>query len=245
MKEELAKLIDLQITDTNIRRLKKAIETADQRRAEIEQEFERHASSIREIQGARDKANTERAEFERQINENKTYLERADRNLKHAQNQKEYETAMRETDALQKQIGTLETSMLEKITAVEEIEKTLAERADEINSLESKRETALSQFDKEIAAAREEFASESAKRQDVFVTLPKNLASVYDRMAQRSKDGIAVAEVKGGSCSACFMSLRPQMQLEVKRGDQIITCENCARILYMVPKDSGSEAAAK
>lgn len=244
MKEELAKLVDLQITDTNIRRLKKAIETADQRRAEIEQEFEEHASSIREIQGRRDTANAERAEFERQINENKTYLERADRNLKHAQNQKEYETAMRETDALQKQIGTLETSMLEKITAVEEIEKTLDERAEEINSLESKREAALSVFDKEIASARKEFEKESEKRQKVFVTLPKNLASVYDRMAQRSKDGIAVAEVVNGSCSACYMQLRPQMQLEVKRGDQIITCENCARILYILPKDSGSEATA-
>ena len=245
MKAELEKLIDLQKTDTNIRRLKRAIETADQRRAEIEQEFEQHASSIREIQSKRDTAQAERANLENQIAENKTYLERADRNLKHAQNQKEYETAMRETDALQKQIGTLETQALEKITAVEEVEKILEERAEEINSLDSKRDAALSEFDKKIAKAREEFATETARRQEVFVTLPKNLAAVYDRMAQRSKDGIAVAEVVNGSCSACFMSLRPQMQLEVKRGDQIITCENCARILYMPPKDSESEAAAK
>ena len=50
MKEELEKLVELQKTDTNIRKLKKAIETADERRAEIEQEFEQHASSIRDIQ---------------------------------------------------------------------------------------------------------------------------------------------------------------------------------------------------
>jgi uncharacterized protein len=243
VKAELEKLIDLQKTDTNIRRLKKTIETADQRRAEIEQEFEQHASSIREIQATRDKAQGERAELEKQIAENKTYLERADRNLKHAQNQKEYETAMRETDALQKQIGTLETQVLEKITAVEEVEKTLAERSEEINSLESKRETALKAFDAELAKARTEFTADTAKRQEIFVTLPKNLASVYDRFATRSKDGIAVAEVVNGSCSACFMSLRPQMQMEVRRGDQIITCENCARILYIQPKDT--EAAAK
>ena len=245
MKAELEKLIDLQKTDTNIRRLKKAIETADQRRAEIEQEFEKHASSIREIQGRRDSAQAERAGLETQIAENKTYLERADRNLKHAQNQKEYETAMRETDALQKQIGALETQVLEKITAIEEVEKVLEERAEEINTLDSKRDAALSEFDAEISKARAEFAAETARRQEVFVTLPKNLAAVYDRMAQRSKDGIAVAEVVNGSCSACFMSLRPQMQLEVKRGDQIITCENCARILYMTPKNSETEAAAK
>jgi predicted nucleic acid-binding Zn-ribbon protein len=245
VREELAKLIDLQKTDTNIRRLKKAIETADKRRADIEQEFEKHASSIREIQLRRDQIADERADLERQIAENKTYLERADRNLKHAQNQKEYETAMRETDALQKQIGTLEGAALEKITALEEVEKVLEERSEEINSLDAKREKALTEFDKEIAKARAEFASETAKRQEVFVTLPKNLAAVYDRMAQRSKDGIAVAEVVNDSCSACFMHLRPQMQLEVKRGDQIITCENCARILYITPKDSETEAAAK
>lgn len=245
MKEELAKLVDLQITDTNIRRLKKAIETADQRRAAIEEEFEQHASSIREIQATRDKAEAERIELEKQIAENKTYLERADRNLKHAQNQKEYETAMRETDALQKQIAALETQVTEKMTAIEEVEKVLTERAEEINGLEAKRTSALGAFDKEIAAARKEFESESAKRQEVFVTLPKNLATVYDRFAQRSKDGIAVAEVVKGSCSACHIALRPHMVMEVKRGDQIITCENCARILYMLPKDTETEAAAK
>lgn len=245
MKAELEKLVDLQKTDTNIRRLKKAIETADQRRAEIEQEFEQHASSIREIQANHDNLQAERGKLEADMALQKDYLERANRNLKHAQNQKEYETAMRDTDTVQKQINALETQILEKITALEEAEKVLAERADEINSHEEKREVAFAEFDAEIARAREEFAAESAKRQEVFVTLPKNLAAVYDRFAQRSKDGIAVAEVINGSCSACFMSLRPQMQLEVKRGDQIITCENCARILYMPPKDSESEAAAK
>jgi uncharacterized protein len=246
VKEELEKLVELQKTDTNIRRLKKAIETADQRRAEIEQEFEQHASSIRDIQAVRDKAATERAELEKQIAENKTYHERADRNLKHSQNQKEYETAMRETDALQKQISALETQVLEKITAIDEVEKTLAERSEEISSLESKRETAITAFDKEIAKAKKEFDSETVKRQKVFVTLPKNLASVYDRFAQRSRDGIAVAEVIKGSCSACYIKLRPHIEMEVRRGDQIITCENCSRILYIQPKvEQSEEATAK
>ena len=153
MKSELEKLIELQKTDTNIRRLKKSIDTADERRASIEQEFEQHASSIREIQANRDTLREERAELEKQIAENKTYLERADRNLKHSQNQKEYETAMRETDSLQKQIGTLETQALEKMTAIEELEKTLEERAEEINGLESKRDAALAVFDKRLAKA--------------------------------------------------------------------------------------------
>ncbi len=233
MKAELEKLVDLQKTDTNIRRLKKSIETAEQRRASLEQEFEQHAFSVREIQANRDRLHAERAELERQIAENKTYLERADRNLKHAQNQKEYETAMRETDALQKQITAFETQILEKMTAVEEVEKELESRAEEISSLDSKRDEALSGFDNDLKAERKVIDEELKKRNEVFVTLPAQLAAVYNRLAQRSRDGIAVAEVVNGSCSACFMSLREQMKVEVKRGDQIITCESCTRILYM------------
>ena len=236
MTTDLDKLINLQKTDTNIRQLKKLIESAETRRAEIEQEFEQHAFSIREVQGKLEGLKSERAGLEKQIADNKTYLERADRNLKHSQNQKEYETAMRETDALQKQITAFETQIVEKMDEVEQLEKSLAERSEEINTLDAKRDEALKTFDSELGSNRKEFEEMSAKRKEVFVTLPDRLAKIYDRMAQRSRDGIAVAEVINGSCSACFMSLRPQMMVEVKRADQIITCESCTRILYVQPK---------
>ena len=244
MRAELEKLIELQRTDTNIRRLKQSIAGADKRRADIEQEFEQHAFSIREIQNRRELLNAARVDIENKIAETKTYLERADRNLKHAQNQKEYETAMRETDALQKQISALETQDLEKMGEIEAVEKELEERADEINSLQGKREAALSEFDKEVAAQQKELDTVSKHREDVFVTLPERLAAVYNRLAQRSRDGIAVAEVINNACSACFMSLRPQMQLEVKRGVEIITCESCSRILYAPVKQPQAEATA-
>ncbi len=238
MKSELEKLVDLQLTDTKLRLLKAKIETAESRRAEIEQEFEQHAFSIREIQSRRDALHAERAEIEKHIAENKTYLERAERNLKHAQNQKEYETAMREIDAMQKQIATFENSLVEKMTAIEEIEEEIAQRADEINTIDAKRDEALANFEADLAEAMAEFETTTAKRADVFNTLPPQLASVYNRLAQRSRDGIAVSEVVNGSCSACYISLRPQMHVEVKRGDKIVTCENCTRILYVTEKEA-------
>lgn len=244
MKEELAKLVDLQVTDTNIRRLKRSIESAQERRASLEQEFEQHAFSIREIQKRRDDLNAERAANEAQIAENKTYLERADRNLKHAQNQKEYETAMREIDALQKQVSVHETKVVELMTSAEEVETELSSRAEEINTLDTKRDEALASFDSQIAKDRAEITKETTKREKVFVTLPAQLAGVYNRLAQRSRDGIAVAEVVNGSCAACNMSLRPQMSVEVKKGDKIMTCESCSRILYIsTPKEAEATAS--
>ncbi len=239
---ELDKLIELQKTDTNLRRLKRSLETAIERRAEIEQEFEQHASSIREIQNKRDELNARRADLEKQIAENKTYLERADRNLKHAQNQKEYETAMRETDALQKQITAFETQIVEGMEELETVENDLEGRAEEISTLDTKRDAALAEFDAVVAKERGEYDAELKHRAKAFATLPARLASIYDRMAQRSRDGIAVAEVINGSCSACYMQLRPQVQLNVKKGDEIITCESCTRILYLAPREAEATA---
>ena len=242
MRAELDKLIDLQKTDTNLRRLKRALDTADERRAAIEQEFEQHAFSIREIQARRDELNATRAGLEKQIAENKTYLERAERNLKHAQNQKEYETAMREMDALQKQITAFETQIVESMEQVEGVDKELEDRADEISTLDSKREAALAEFDAQLAAEKAEFETESAHRAKAFATLPAQLAAVYNRLAQRSRDGIAVAEVVNGACSACHMSLRPQAMVEVKKGQDIITCESCTRILYIPSREAEATA---
>lgn len=240
MNLELEKLIELQKTDTNIRRLKKSIQTADERRASIEQEFEQHAFEIREIQAKSETAKAERAVLEKEIADQKTYLERAERNLKNSQNQKEYETAMREADALQKQISTIETQVLEKMAVIEEVEGVLAERNEEISSLEGNRAKAVGAFETELAKHKTEFNKVAKGRDGVFKTLPKNLATVYDRLAQRSRDGIAVAEVVNSSCSACFMALRPQVLMEIKMSDKIITCENCTRILYFVRRDSAS-----
>ncbi|HSK73830.1 MAG TPA: C4-type zinc ribbon domain-containing protein [Pyrinomonadaceae bacterium] len=233
MNSELEKLIELQKTDTNIRRLKKAIESAEERRAGIEQEFERHASSIREIQNRRDATRAQRADLEKQIAENQNYLERANRNLKTAQDHKQYETAMRETDALQKQITALDNKVLEQMTEIEEVEKTLAERADEISSLEGNQTQALKDFDAEVSKNREEIENETKTRHELFVTLPPQMASVYNRLAQRSRDGIAVAEVVNGACSACNMSLRKQVQQQLRTSNSIMTCESCTRILYV------------
>ena len=47
------------------------------------------------------------------------------------------------------------------------------------------------------------------------------------------RDGVALAAVKGKSCQGCFMNLPPQVINEIKMKDKMITCDSCARILYI------------
>lgn len=245
MKSELSKLVELQKTDTRIRQLKENIETADTRRAGLEQEFEQHASSIREIQDRKTDAQHKKSEIEIKIAETKTSLERANRNLATAQDTKQYEAAMREIDALNKQISGYETEILEQLEGIDETDKVLEERADEIKNLRSDWEKTQKQFDAQLAKDKAEYAKLSGERQAVFSEVSPKLVAVYDRLINRSRDGVAVAEVKDGACSSCFMTLRKQMLVELKTTNEIFTCESCTRILYIEEnKEEQSEATA-
>jgi len=243
VKSDLSKLVELQKTDSRIRELRENIETAEDRRAVLEQEFEEHASSIRDIQNRQSAAETQKASLETGIVEAKEGLERANRNLTTAQDQKQYEAAMREIDSLNKQVSKHETQILEQMEIIEESKGVLAERAEEVTNLDSDWEAKQKEFDSALRKDKNELKSLEKERDSVFSDIAPRLAAVYNRLITRSRDGIAVAEVVDGACSACFMSLRKQMIVLLRTTEEIYTCESCTRILY-IDHEEQSEASA-
>jgi uncharacterized protein len=238
VKAELQQLVYLQNLDKSIRRLQTEIEAIPQRRAEIEKEFDQRASDIRALETRRDDARHERVRLEKEVSEQRLRAERADRNLMSSKRQEEYTAAIREADAARKQISALETQILEQMEVFEQAEAALKERSAEIASLNSDRETRLKSFDEETGAQAAQLDESRAERERIFSSLPKSLSALYKRISARIRDGVAVAEARNGACAACFMALRPQVMAQVRRGEEVITCDNCSRILYYVAKDS-------
>ena len=244
MKAELQKLIALQNLDTTIRKLEKEQKATPERRAEIEKEFDQRAFEIRVLENSRDEAKHTRARLENEVMEQKGRVERAERNLMSSKKPDEYTAAIREADAARKQISALETQILEQMEQLEKAETSLNERADEIVTMNSDRETKLKAFDEETGTIGERLAAARKEREEVFASLPKPMSALYSRIGARIRDGVAVAEARNRSCSACFMSLRPQVMAEVRRGEDIITCDNCGRILYVAPPEPAKADAA-
>jgi predicted nucleic acid-binding Zn-ribbon protein len=237
VKAELQQLVALQKLDTSIRKLQAELEATPQRRAEIEKEFDQRAFEIRALENARDEARHTRARLELEIAEQRIRVERAERNLMSSKKQDEYTAAIREADAARKQISTLETQTIEQMEVYEKAETSLNERGEEIATLNSDREARLKVFDDETQAQTEKLATSRTERERLVNALPKSMGAQYVRTVSRIRDGVAVAEARNGACMACFMALRPQAMAQVRRGEEIVTCDNCNRILYYAPSD--------
>ena len=69
--------------------------------------------------------------------------------------------------------------------------------------------------------------------------------AVYQRYTRvcKMRRGIGVAEAVDGRCSVCNMSMRLQFFQELRRGDQVMACESCLRILYYNPPQAVDDAA--
>ena len=243
MKAELQQLIALQIADTSIRKLQAELESIPQRRAEVESEFDQRAFEFKALEQARDAARASRQQLDKELAEQRTRAEKADRDLMSSTNSKAYEAAIREADAAKKRISELETKILEQMEAAEQAERGLAEREPELQRLRGEFDERLKTFEEQTRAQAAEVDAKRAERDRVFNELTPTARSLYNRIAARIRNGVALAEARNGSCSACFMSLRPQIMSEVRRGEEIIQCDNCNRILYYLPAEQAQKAS--
>ncbi len=246
MKAELEQLIALQNADTGIRRLKAELDAIPQRRAEIDKEFDQRAFEFKGLEQRRDAARAQRAQLEKELAEQRARAEKAERDLMASNNAKVYEAAIRERDAARKHISDLETKILEQMEQFEQAERELAEREPEFARLRGERDEQLVAFEAQTVSQSQELERAAVERERQFAALPPNAKRLYNYISSRIRDGVAVAEARNGSCSACFMALRPQAMAEIRRGEEIIQCENCNRILYYKPaaQPQGSTATS-
>ncbi|HUF47889.1 MAG TPA: C4-type zinc ribbon domain-containing protein [Vicinamibacterales bacterium] len=147
----------------------------------------------------------------------------------------------------------IETAKADK-DAVEEKILVLLEEADTLTASFKAAESALAARRREADEARAALAVESrtlgaelvrlsdARKGEVTAIEPPLLAR-YEQLLKGRK-GVAVAAMKGETCSACFVRLRPHVAQQIRRNDAIHQCESCQRILYYVPPVEGEASTA-
>ena len=97
--------------------------------------------------------------------------------------------------------------------------------------------------DQQVQQQQKELEQARLDRERLLKELPKSMSTLYKRISARIRDGVAVAEARNGACTACYMALRPQIMADVRRGDEVITCDNCNRILYYNPDKAARPVA--
>jgi len=231
MEENLGLLIQLQEIDAKIRtqiaqknRLPEILASLERRRVSISEDLDK----VREALLAAQKVKRDR---DKDLESGVQKVEKLKTRSSEIKNNKEYQAVLKEVEAAQQENKSIEDDILalmEKIDAataqITTAEQRAKEEAVEIQAEQKQHEAAFAKLEEELKAIEEE-------RQKAVARIPKQVLTQYQRLLD-TKSGIAIAEARGESCSGCYMSIPPQVYVNVKKNESIITCPNCGRILY-------------
>jgi uncharacterized protein len=234
MHPDLEKLIELQKDDSRIATLRAEIAALPKEVVRIEAKLAGSKSKVEAAQAAMKADETARRKHESEIKDQQEKISKyRDQSLKVKTNQ-EYKALLSEIEHAQAEIAKLEDKILEIMVAADLRKETLkqAEATLKADTAENDKEKAHAR--QQTAEDEKELAELSQHRRQLRSGIGDDTLRHYDRVLKLR--GSALAPVHDNQmCSVCRVILRPQVYQDVLKGEEIMACDSCQRIMYFVP----------
>jgi hypothetical protein len=146
---------------------------------------------------------------------------------------KEYQVLLREVDDNKKRKNSLEDHVLTLYEQREAAEVQVNESQSQFLQLKEQVQAEQAKIDEQTLGDKERLSELEEQQQSIGKSLDPALLTRFRRIAKMNQ-GQAVARVSNETCMGCFMNVPPQLCIEVQRGNQMISCPQCSRILYHI-----------
>lgn len=145
-------------------------------------------------------------------------------------NPKELQDIQQKIDELARRQGELETELLETMMTVDNFKAQVDAAAAHLAEVEAARASELGTLLEERQQIRTEIRQLKAQREKLVAETDAEALVLYDEM-WRVKQGRPVAVMEGDRCKHCGVSQTEVAAQRVRRGQEIVFCTNCGRIL--------------
>jgi hypothetical protein len=248
MVPDLQLVVQLQDLDHRIDALRREIASLPKHIAEIAKALEAHTRKLEADRAALAANQRDRKQLEADIQVQEQRVAKLKDQMSGSKvTNEQYAAFKREIEFCETTIRKHEDRILDRMSESEPLEQNLKTA-----------ETALHQEKQVVEAEKQRTRERTAldqksleallkQRQQVVAGITPEVCLAYERIRKKRK-GVAVAEAIDGRCSACHLALRLQFFQDLRRGDQVMFCESCGRILYYLPpvevEDLGSGAVS-
>ena len=244
MLPDLKLVVRLQEIDNRLAGLSREIAELPKHIAEIEKKLTSHERKLEADRAALAANHKERKKCEGEIQIQEQKISKLKDQMSGAKTNEVFHAFQHEIDFCQKEIRKSEDRILELMGEAESLDKNVktAEVALKAEKTQVEAEKALT---RERTAVDERAASElNTERAGIVAAVAPAMYQRYER-ARKARKGIGVAEVVDGRCTVCNIGLRPQFYQDLKKGDSVLSCENCQRILYYNPPQAVEDLAGQ
>ncbi len=145
---------------------------------------------------------------------------------------KELQALQRKLEELERNTGRTEDQILETLEAIEQAQQAVDQLTVARDAAAEAHRQITTTFQQQTEKARRELEELRARREQLLPQIPPALLKQYESMRERLQ-GVAIVMVTGSVCGSCKVSV-PGISLQrMTRGNEIVKCESCRRILYL------------
>ncbi len=144
-------------------------------------------------------------------------------------NPKEIQDLQNKAESLKRYLNNLQDVQLEAMLAHEEESETLQAAQNMLDEIRARLIQQNSQLGGEQTVLDQDMERLLKERDIAKPTIPGEMLSKYNQL-RKQKNGIAIASILGGSCSACGAMLTPSQQQKAR--SELAYCSSCRRMIY-------------
>ena len=232
MHSELEQLLVLQDRQQKIRHIQAEIKTVPVERAHLESQLAATAAGVESLKQKGRQIEVERKKLELDVGTRSESIARLKTQQYQTRKNDEFQAIGHEITRYENEIRKLEDQELELMIEADRL-KAEIEAADKnaraIKESILRQLTDLETKSKALGSQQQELETE---RQALAAQIDDDVLDQFERLFN-SKGDAAVVAVEHGVCTGCHMKVTTATAARVKAGKEIVSCENCARILYM------------
>jgi predicted nucleic acid-binding Zn-ribbon protein len=224
-------LLKIQEKDIKMYALKKEAEILPENLQAAKNKVQEEENTLKQKQDEVKKIQVAKKDLEVDLETKQGNIRKFETQLFQIKTNEEYKAMQKQITDLKFECGLIEDKILEKMEETEIAQKVVKEAESLVSTAKKELDEKQKEINKkieEVKAGIEDIQKERGSfTQDVSQEFLKKYEVIF-----KNKHGAAIVAVANKSCQGCHMILPPNVINEVKRGTNVIICDNCARILY-------------
>ncbi|HMO02007.1 MAG TPA: C4-type zinc ribbon domain-containing protein [Oligoflexia bacterium] len=145
-------------------------------------------------------------------------------------NYKLQEAANKEIEHAARQLKLQEEQLIKSLLQIDELEKQTAATETKLIALKTQNNQIASEQQDTLTNLNQREQQCLAKRNQLASNIDQKLLQIYERVREKI-DFNPVVSLNNNACTICFMKISPQNMMLITKGDQLVKCSGCGRIL--------------
>ncbi len=231
MHSELEQLLILQDRDQKIRQIRTEIETVPLRRSSLETQLAASRASVEGLKQRARQVEIDRKRLELDVGTRTETVSRLKTQQYQTRKNEEFRAIGHEIERYENEIRKIEDDELELMVLADKVKADLAEEEKKATAAQNSIARQTADLEEKSKALESQLQGLSKERSELAGKIDEDLLGRFERLF-KSKGDAAVVAIEHAVCTGCHMKVTTATAAQVRAGKEIVSCENCGRILY-------------